>query len=69
MTPQELERMKQTPGLYLISDTVLVASLNGKIYGVTIDNELSDDGWHESATISCCIHRGTFYRRYEGKEQ
>lgn len=59
--------MKDVPGLYLIrigafigSGSLLVASIGGKLYAVSIDQELRDDGWHPEAHVSKLIERGAF---------
>lgn len=40
-----IDKMKQYPGLYLVNNTLLVASIGSKLYGMIADNELRDEGW------------------------
>lgn len=58
MTAEELKHLKEHPGLYLMVGGYLVASINGKIYGVVIDEELRDDGWQPNAKVYRCILHG-----------
>ena len=71
MTPSEIAKLKATPGLYVVrrmahpalpelsdSDGLLVASVDGKLYGIVVDNELADDGWDAATHIDRCLFEG-----------
>lgn len=65
MKKEDLELMKEVPGVHLVGNrlvpgqTVVVASINGKLYAMVADQELKDDGWHQEAyhsrTLVTCL--------------
>lgn len=71
MTAADIEKMKATPGLYLVRmlhplfgerDGLLVASIGGKLYGMVADNELRDGGWHPTTKLDRCLFKGGLAR-------